>query len=457
MSLPRYPEYRDSGVEWLGNVPAHWQVDALRRRATLNPSKSEIGDGIIDGLASFVPMESVGEHGELDLSRTRPITEVSNGYTYFREGDVAFAKITPCFENGKGARMVGLHGGLGFGTTEFTVVRPQPKLMDGRYLDWVLRSLPFRQRGEAAMYGAGGQKRVPDEFVREFLFAWPRIEEQSAIASFLDRETAKLDALIGEQEKLLALLAEKRQATISRAVTRGLDPNAPMKDSGIPWLGEIPAHWDVRRIKRVVSSIEQGWSPQCENYPVETAGEWGVLKVGCVNGGVFTASENKKLPDDLEPVPGYALRAGDLLVSRANTRELVGSAAVVPEDYPYLLLCDKLYRLRVIRTACDPRFAAAFLGTPVARSQIELDATGASSSMLNIGQSVILDLPVPLPPVNEQRSIMRFVVDAERRIEQLRADAQRTIDLLKERRSALIAATVTGQIDVRDAVEREAA
>jgi type I restriction enzyme S subunit len=145
------------------------------------------------------------------------------------------------------------------------------------------------------------------------------------------------------------------------------------------------------------------------------------------------------------------------LVSRANTRELVGSAAVVPEDYPNLLLCDKLYRLRVIDTACDPRFVAAFLRTPTGRSQIELHATGASSSMLNIGQSVILELPMPIPPVDEQRTIMRFVVDEQQRIEQQRVNAQRAINLLKERRSAFIAAAVTGQIDVRGAVEREAA
>ena len=457
MSLPRYPEYRESGVEWLGEVPAHWQVDALRRRATLNPSKSEIDEAANDGLASFLPMEAVGERGELDLSRTRPITEVSTGYTYFREGDVAFAKITPCFENGKGARMAGLHAGIGFGTTELTVVRPRPKLLVDRYLDWVLRGTSFRQRGEAAMYGAGGQKRVPDEFVREFSFAWPGIEEQNVIARFLDRETAKIDALIAEQEKLLALLAEKRQATISHAVTRGLDPNAQMEDSGIPWLGEVPAHWDVAPIKRIVSSIEQGWSPQCESYPVEGANEWGVLKVGCVNGGVFTASENKKLPDDLEPIPSYSLEEGDLLVSRANTRDLVGSAAVVPARYSNLLLCDKLYRLRVNHSTCDPAFLAAYLGSPTARSRIELDATGASSSMLNIGQSVILDLLAPLPPVAEQRAIMRSVKEVVGRVDQLRTETREAIALLKERRSALISAAVTGQIDVRELVEQESA
>ncbi|MEN5118634.1 restriction endonuclease subunit S [Luteimonas sp. TWI662] len=456
MSLPRYPEYKDSGVEWLGEVPAHWTVDALRRRASLNPSKSEIGELPDDALVSFLPMEAVGERGELDLSRTRQISDVLSGYTYFREGDVTFAKITPCFENGKGARMVGLHGGCGFGTTELTVARPNSDLLDSHYLDWVFRSMPFRNRGEAAMYGAGGQKRVPDEFVREFVCGWPDVDEQISIARFLDRETARIDALIAEQETLLALLAEKRQATISHAVTRGLDPNAPMKDSCIAWLGEVPAHWSILPIKWAIRSIEQGWSPQCEGHPAETPDEWGVMKVGCVNGGIFDPGENKKLPSELQPMSVYALRSGDLLVSRANTRDLVGSAAVVPQDHPNLLLCDKLYRLRTDPNSCDPAFAAAFLGTPHARAQIELQATGASSSMLNIAQSTLLEMPLPLPSVSEQVEIISWLEGQVRKLDQARDSVERAVDLLKERRRALISAAVTGQIDVRGLVSEEA-
>lgn len=434
MSLPRYPQYKDSGVEWLGRVPAHWSVSPLKRHMALLTEKAEgrrwpvALENVESWSGRFVPTEG----------------DFQGDGVAFAASDILFGKLRPYLAK----VFLAAHDGEAVG--DFHVVRPGGTLFP-RYAQYQMLQRQFIDVVDGSTFGSK-MPRASWESLGGMPLVVPEYEEQRSIAFFLDRETAKIDALIAEQEKLLALLAEKRQATISHAVTRGLDPNAPMKDSGIPWLGQIPAHWDVRQIKRVVSSIEQGWSPQCENYPVETAGEWGVLKVGCVNGGVFTASENKKLPDDLEPVPGYALRAGDLLVSRANTRELVGSAAVVPEDYPNLLLCDKLYRLRVIRTACDPRFAAAFLGTPVARSQIELDATGASSSMLNIGQSVILDLPVPIPPIDEQRTIMRFIADAEERIEQLRLGAQRAIDLLKERRSALIAAAVTGQIDVRGTV-----
>ncbi|NHZ79550.1 restriction endonuclease subunit S [Massilia sp. CCM 8695] len=449
MSLPRYGEYKKSELSWLGLVPAHWPIKRIRYVADLNPSKSELAGYNRNTVVSFLPMEAIGDDGSLNLDRTRTIAEVEVGYTYFRDGDVTLAKITPCFENGKGALIQGLREGIGFGTTELIVARPKSSEVLGPMLNWIFRSPGFRNQGEASMYGAGGQKRVPDNFLRDFAWPFPPINEQIAIIAFLDRETAKIDTLIAEQRKLIAVLAEKREATVSQAVTKGLNANAPRKNSGVAWLGEVPSHWEVVRIKRVIASIEQGWSPQCENFPISLPDEWGVLKVGCVNGGVFRPMENKKLPPGLEPVPAYSLKRGDLLISRANTRELVGSAAAVGTDFDNLMLCDKLYRLRLDNARCTPFYLAAYLGTPQARSQIELDATGASSSMLNIGQSAILDLLAPMPSVKEQNEIREFLRTETERLDTLNVVAERAIVLLKERRSALIAAAVTGQIDVR--------
>jgi type I restriction enzyme S subunit len=224
---------------------------------------------------------------------------------------------------------------------------------------------------------------------------FPPYGEQRQIALFLDRETAKIDVLIAEQWRLIELLKQKRQAVISHAVTKGLNPHAPMKPSGIEWLGDVPAHWELTKIKWLAKSIEQGWSPQCESYPAETQKEWGVLKVGCVNGGSFNPSENKMLPPELEPIPALAISRDDLLVSRANTRDLVGSAAVAERDHPNLMLCDKLYRIRFKADLYSPRLASYYLGSTPVRGQIELEATGASPSMLNIGQSAIMELVVP--------------------------------------------------------------
>lgn len=254
--MPRYPEYKASGVEWLGEVPAHWVVKRLRFVAELNPSKSELATLDKEMLVSFLPMDAVGDDGKLNLEREKPIAEVETGYTFFRDGDVTVAKITPCFENGKGAVMRGLTQGIGFGTTELIVARPIASQTCSDYLHSLFTSVEFRKNGEGHMYGAGGQKRVPDDFVRNFEIAFPPIEEQQAIAAFLDRETGKIDALIAEQRRLVELLAEKRQVVISHAVTKGLPStssgqgsNVPMKDSGNEWLGEVPAHWAVRRLK----------------------------------------------------------------------------------------------------------------------------------------------------------------------------------------------------------------
>lgn len=437
MTLPRYAEYKDSGVSWLNQVPAHWEVRRLG--FYFQERREKVSD-------KDFPALSVTKSGVVPQLETAAKTDDGDNRKRVVAGDFV---INSRSDRKGSAGVAPLDGSVSLIST---VLRPVGEI-DGRFAHQLLRSAPFQE--EFYRFGKG---IVADLWstnyseMRNIALAMPPLREQKLIARFLDRETAKIDTLIAEQDKLITLLAEKRQATISHAVTRGLDPSTPVKDSGVQWLGSVPVQWKIVRIKRVVSSIEQGWSPQCESFPAVSTNEWGVLKVGCVNGGVFAPSENKRLPDELAPIPGYALKRGDLLVSRANTRELVGSAAVVPADFPNLLLCDKLYRVRLKSEECLPEFLAAFLGTAGARSQIEVDATGASSSMLNIGQSVVLDCWLTLPSVEEQGEIINFLSEELRRLELLAADAARAIALLKERRAALITAAVTGQIDVRDAV-----
>lgn len=219
------------------------------------------------------------------------------------------------------------------------------------------------------------------------------------------------------------------------------------KNSGVEWLGAVPRHWRVLRIKHLLKSLEQGWSPQCEATPVDSPDEWGVLKVGCVNGGVFNAAENKALPPELEPIPDLGIRAADLLISRANTRELVGSAAVALVDHSNLMLCDKLFRLRFDASVCSPHFIASYLSTGKVRGQIELAASGASSSMLNIGQSTILEMAVALPDSTEQVAICDFLRRETTKIDNLMAEQEKLITLLKEKRQAVIAHAVTKGLD----------
>lgn len=214
------------------------------------------------------------------------------------------------------------------------------------------------------------------------------------------------------------------------------------KDSGVEWLGAVPAHWDVTRLRHGVDTIEQGWSPQCEGEPVSSRDQWGVLKVGCVNGGTFDPKENKALPHDLQAPPELGVRRGDVLISRANTRELVGSVAVPHIDHPNLLLCDKLYRLRMNDLA-TVGFVQRFLQSSVARGQIELGASGASASMVNISQDVIMGMTWALPNLDEQECITAFLDRETAKIDALVAEQQRLVELLKEKRQAVISHAVT--------------
>ncbi|MBD3377259.1 hypothetical protein GF406_19685 [candidate division KSB1 bacterium] len=217
-----YEKYKPSGVSWLGEVPEGWEVKRTRFMLSMNPSKQEINHLPPESELVFLPMEAVGDDGTLKIDILRPVSEVINGYTFFAVGDVTFAKITPCFENGKGALMLGLATGYGFGSIELTVLRPGSALNE-KYLYYLTFSEAFRKNGEAWMYGAGGQKRVPDEFIKEFLIGFPPLPEQQVIAAFLDRETSKIDALVSKMETAIERLKEYRTSLISSVVTGKID------------------------------------------------------------------------------------------------------------------------------------------------------------------------------------------------------------------------------------------
>ena len=441
MSLPRYPKYKDSGVEWLGEVPEHWEI--LPLYGTVAERKESNKGMLEDNLLSL----SYGRIVPKDITSNDGLLPDSfETYQIVRPGDIVF-RLTD-LQNDKRSLRSAIVEKAGIITSAYLAVIP--KRASPNYMSYLFRSYDTTK----VFYSMGGGLRQSMKFddLKRMPTVLPPPEEQTQIAAFLDRETTKIDELVAEQRRLMALLKEKRQAVISHAVTRGLNPNAPLKPSGIEWLGDVPKHWDVQRIKHLARTIEQGWSPQCEGFPAEAEGEWGVLKVGCVNGGTFRSSENKLLPPDLEPIPALAISRNDLLISRANTRELVGGAAVAERDYPTLMLCDKLYRIRFDPEQACPQFVSFYLGSTAVRGQIELEATGASASMVNIGQSVIMELVMAAPPFEEQCDIVQALDRELSKLDTLTTEAQRAINLLQERRTALISAAVTGQIDVRGAV-----
>jgi type I restriction enzyme S subunit len=445
MSLPTYPAYKDSDVAWLGEVPEHWEVKRLRFVAQLNPSKSETNKLDKETEVSFLPMEVIGDDGSLNLERTRPIIEVETGYTYFREGDVTFAKITPCFENGKGAIMYGLIGGIGFGTTELIVARPKQFETTSNYLHYLFVSKWFRKLGEASMYGAGGQKRVPDDFVRNFVIGFPPVKEQQTIATFLDRETAKIDALIAEQQQLIELLKEKRQAVISHAVTKGLNPDAPMKDSGIEWLGEVPEHWVQTPIKHALNGIID---TEHKTAPFFEGGEYLVVRTTNIKNGklILDGAKYTDLDGYIEWTRRGVPNPGDILFTREAP---AGEACIVPDDRK-LCVGQRTVTLQVNHATLNSRFALWSLYGGISAKFIADLSQGSTVAHFNM--SDIGNIPIMLPQIEEQSTIAIFLDQETAKIDELIAEAQRAIELLKERRTALISAAVTGKIDVRGLV-----
>jgi type I restriction enzyme S subunit len=444
-------------VEWLGEVPEHWEGLRLRFAAMLNPSKQEARSYADDDLVSFLPMEAIGEDGSLNLEQVKEVGECLNGYTYFKEGDVCIAKITPCYENGKGAILRGLKGGIGFGTTELIVARPRTELITAQFLDYLFRSSTFRSLGEAAMYGAGGQKRVPDSFVRDFASFLPPVGEQSAIATFLDRETAKIDALIAEQQRLIELLQEKRQAVISHAVTKGLNPDAPMKDSGVEWLGEVPEHWIITRLGRISTSRCDG--PFGSGLKSEHYVQSGVLVVRLQNikssgydSAVSAFIDNRYYSEHLGD---HDVEPGDLLIAGlGDDNNYVGRACVAPDDMGSAMVKADCFRFRLASEIAAPGFIASSLN---ASATFHAGTLSSGSTRSRIPLSVMATREIALPPLEEQIQIISSIKSKLSEIDQLQGEAEAATVLLQERRSALISAAVIGQIDVRGLVPEASA
>jgi type I restriction enzyme S subunit len=223
---------KDSGIKWLGDIPQHWEVKRLRFLINSNPVKSEVSNLDDDIEVSFLPMEAINEYGGISSEQTKIIGDVYSGYTFFRNGDVVVAKITPCFENGKGTIVNDLINGIGFGTTELHVMRINEEI-DVEYLFYLSISDPFRKLGGAEMFGAGGQKRVPEEFIKNFKIGFPVLAEQKQIVSFLNKHLSKLDKLISLNEKSITKFEEYRIALITNAVTGKLDLSNWKTDSEI--------------------------------------------------------------------------------------------------------------------------------------------------------------------------------------------------------------------------------
>jgi len=413
-----YPKYKDSGVEWLGEVPGDWDVKRMRFVCRINPNKADLAHLPNSTIVSFLPMEMIGEEGQINLEETRSLEQVRQGFTHFEDDDIIVAKITPCFENGKGALCKGLLGGIGFGTTELQVLRPNENV-DSAFIFHITKSRPFRCLGIASMRGSAGQKRITDDFIKDFLIGLPQSDEQRVIAAFLDRETAKIDSLIAKKEQLIELLQEKRAAIISNAVTKGLDPNVPMKDSGVDWVRKIPENWEVKQLKWL-ANLCAGYGITSES--IEEFGEYPVFGGNGIRG--FTSSYTHE--GDFPLIGRQGALCG--CVNFAHGKFWASEHAVVATARP----------------GVNPYWLAYLLRT------MSLNAYSQSAAQPGLAVETISAIRTCMPPTTAEQSAIAVCLDLKTaKFNALINKIQDSIGKLSEYRSALISAVVTGKIDVR--------
>lgn len=413
--------------DWYGCPPSEWTRTKLKY---LFQERSEKSSGTFPpGAISFGEVVEKEMHNEDTLA----------SYQDVFSGDFLVNPINLNYDL-KSLRVA--HSRMNVRVSPAYIVLRDTGAAEPRYLRWLMHQFDV---AHMKTLGAGVRQTITFGDMGPCQAFLPPRSEQRQIANFLDEQTARIDALIAQKERLLASVREYAAAEISRLLTEGVRGEA-LVETGNPFFPRAPGSWRLAAFKRALAGMEQGWSPQCENRPAESH-EWGVLKVGCVNGSRFNAEENKALPRELEPDLACVLKAGDVLVSRANTRELVGMAALVEGDHPNLLLCDKLYRLRLRPEWIEPEFAVLALRAHPGRRQIELGASGASASMLNISQDVLRELYLAFPPWDEQCAIVKQAGQVRAATEVLAEHVMEHVDRLREYRSSLISAAVTGQLD----------
>jgi type I restriction enzyme S subunit len=412
-------------------MSAKWSAKRLKYGARLNPPVPARIRSLTDEPLSFIPMEAIGEDWSLDTSRQRPAEDLFGGYSYFEDGDLLMAKVTPCFENGKVTVARGLTRGSGFGTTEVTVVRATE--FHPQFLFYVLNEDGFRQRCVADMTGAGGLKRVPDSSVRDYRVLFPSLESQGVIADFLDRETGEIDSFIRDQEELIGLLQERRAATISHTVTKGLDPNTPLQDSGVKWLGLVPASWRTRPLWSMFRKIKDTGHPG--EVMLSVYREHGVVEKGSLENLNKTA-ENRDIYQLIEPgwLVANRMKAWQGSVGISQYRGIVSGHYIcfAPRHQESSDFLNLLFRSRPYAAG----YATLSRGVRIGQAEIDNDQYRL--------------LPVLLPPLSEQHRIVRVLAEELTDIDAAITDARGAIVLSAERRSALISAAVTGRIDVRE-------
>jgi type I restriction enzyme S subunit len=446
MSLPRYPKYKDSGVEWLGEVPEHWVVSKLGYeswvRARLGWKGLKAEEYVDDGFA-FLSTPNI-KGAAIDFENVNFITEeryLESPEIALREGDVLLAKDGSTLGTVNVVRSLPRPATV---NSSIAVITPHPS-MAGAYLHYLFQS-SFMKDTIQQIKGGMGVPHLFQEDLNKFWVPLPQVSEQLELAKFLDRETGKIDALVEEQRRLIELLKEKRQAVISHAVTKGLNHDARMKDSGVEWLGKVPAHWDICRIKQV-AKLESGHTPskQVPEYWENCEIQW------------ISLNDSKQLAET-DYISETAFQINELGLKNSSARILPSGAVVFTRDATIGLAAITTRPMAVsqhlIAWCPSERVSALYLLRVFNVMKPFLDSYTFGATIKTIGMADVSKLITPVPPIGEQNEITGFLISEMAKIDELTAEATHAIDLLQERRTALVSAAVTGKIDVRATIAK---
>lgn len=412
-----------------------------RRMRFVAPLRSRTPDHELSGEIAFLPMDAIGDDGSFDNDQTRDAAEIDGqGYTYFREGDVVRARVTPCFENGKGAWLRTLLGGEGLGTTELFVFKPGPDV-DPRYLYYVQAGSEFTQSGAATMYGAHGVKRVTDEFARDYRVWLPPLSEQRTIADYLDRETTRIDQVVAGKKKMLQALRARWQLVMQHAVSGDLTAHGRRRHSSVAWLTCMPNHWRDAQVK-LVARLGSGHTPS-RSHP-----EWWVNPtIPWITTGEVAALRNddvEYITDTREKISEVGMANSAATLHPAHTVVLCRTASA---GYSGIMATPMATSQDFATWTCGPLLRPRFLLLCLRAMRHDLlGRLAMGSTHKTIYMPDLEGIKIPLPPVEEQDEIVsaayRQHFPMKRAMEVL--DSQ--IHLLRERKDALITGAVTGEL-----------
>jgi type I restriction enzyme, S subunit len=440
MSLPRYEDYKESGVEWLGQVPEHWNT---KRLATISevlqtgPFGSQLHseDYVEEGIPVINPSNIQDGHIIPDRSCTVPpaIAEKLSRHK-LSEGDIVFARRG---EMGRCATVSAREVGWLCGTGSLTVRLRRSIISE--FVSIYLGTTYVRERLRLESVGST-MDNLNTAILSRVPVPVPPFDEQALIVAFLCHETAKIDTLISEQQRLIELLKEKRQAAISHAVTKGLNPAARMKNSGIEWLGEVPKHWELPSFRRVARIEEGQVSPTDERFS-----DWILVAPNHIESGTGRLLQRETAAEQAAISGKYRVRAGEVVYSKI--RPALNKVCIPDTD----CLCSAdMYPIRVLGGMLAPYLLYLMLSQSFVKLMVDESMRVA---MPKVNRDTLYACRVAIPPATEQRAIVLHIKSAAEKYDALAGEAQRAIALLQERRTALISAAVTGKIDVRGPAE----